>query len=112
MEGNSTFLYNLENQEEEPKRFTFDYSYWSHDGFTEADNGLCIPDANQPNGDIYADQVGINQTLFDIIGQLGSYHEIILFFFQFDCLLLLQYFDIAFIFASKVYQSMKNVLNK
>lgn len=57
MEGNTTMLYNPDNLAEEPKRFTFDNSYWSHDGFTEADNGLCIADETHENGAHYADQV-------------------------------------------------------
>lgn len=52
MKGQSTYLKNPEEPGEEPKKFTFDYSYWSHDGFEEKPNGYLGP-AN-PN---YADQV-------------------------------------------------------
>ena len=36
----------------EPKKFSFDYSYWSHDGFKEKDNGYFEPTTPK-----YADQV-------------------------------------------------------
>ena len=36
----------------EPKKFTFDYSYWSHDGFSEREDGYLYP--TEPR---YADQV-------------------------------------------------------
>lgn len=60
VEGNTTVLYNPNNPEDEPKSFTYDHSYWSHDGFTEADNGLCIADAYHINGRKYVDQVLIH----------------------------------------------------
>ena len=37
---------------EEPKKFAFDYSYWSHDGFKVEANGY-----NSPQNPKYADQV-------------------------------------------------------
>ena len=52
MKGESTYLANPEESEEEPKKFTFDYSYWSHDGFEEREDGYLAP--SKPN---YADQV-------------------------------------------------------
>ena len=52
MKGESTLLTNPEEPEEEPKKFTFDFSYWSHDGFEERDDGYLAP--SKPN---YADQV-------------------------------------------------------
>lgn len=36
----------------EPKKFSFDYSYWSHDGFKETESGYL-----QPTTPKYADQV-------------------------------------------------------
>ena len=36
----------------EPRKFTFDYSYWSHDGFEEKEDGYFAPVAAH-----YADQV-------------------------------------------------------
>lgn len=52
MKGESTYLTNPEEPEEEPRKFTFDFSYWSHDGFEERDDGYLAP--SKPN---YADQV-------------------------------------------------------
>ena len=52
MSGNSTYITDP-NDGGEPKMFTFDYSYWSHDGFTEEQNGYLSPKSDQ-----YADQVG------------------------------------------------------
>ena len=52
MKGESTYLTNPEESEEEPRKFTFDFSYWSHDGFEERDDGYLAP--SKPN---YADQV-------------------------------------------------------
>lgn len=42
-----------------PKSFTFDYSYWSFDGFTTNSAGVCVPASPR-----YADQ----QRLFDDLG--------------------------------------------
>jgi hypothetical protein len=66
----------------QPKTFTFDYSYWSHDGYKEDKDGLLV--ATSPD---YADQVsvfndlgvgvlnnafeGYNSTLF-AYGQTGT----------------------------------------
>ena len=36
------------------KKFTFDYSYWSHDGFEELENGYLQPVCQESR---YADQV-------------------------------------------------------
>ena len=47
-----TVIRNPENGDK--KTFTFDHSYWSHDGFKEDSNGVSIADGNIP----YADQVG------------------------------------------------------
>lgn len=52
MEGNSTYIKDPSSPEQEPKKYTFDHSYWSHDGFKEREDGYLEP-ANQ----IYADQV-------------------------------------------------------
>ena len=44
----------------EPKKFAFDFSYWSHDGFTERDDGYL-----EGSGPQYADQ----QVVFDDLGR-------------------------------------------
>ncbi|XP_069121894.1 kinesin-like protein KIF28P [Argopecten irradians] len=72
--------------EDEPRKFTFDFSYWSHDGCKE-NNGYFEPDPSKPNGKKFADQKsvyndlgvgvlenawgGYNSTLF-AYGQTGS----------------------------------------
>ncbi|KAK3697535.1 hypothetical protein QZH41_019774, partial [Actinostola sp. cb2023] len=82
MHGATTKIIDPEAPDDEPKSFTFDYSYWSHDSFEEDDTGyLCGTQAN------YADQRkvyndvgrtvlknawdGYNSTLF-AYGQTGS----------------------------------------
>lgn len=52
MEGKSTLIKDPENPQAEPKKFTFDFSYWSHDSFNERENGYL--EAANPS---YADQV-------------------------------------------------------
>ncbi|EGD76148.1 kinesin family member 12 [Salpingoeca rosetta] len=58
MDGKSTVIKNLEEGTE--KSFTFDYSYWSHDGFEEKPDGYLSPTTPE-----YADQ----QKVFDDLGQ-------------------------------------------
>lgn len=56
MVGNSTYITDPERSAgdaDAKKKFTFDYSYWSHSGFKEREDGYFAPTA--PN---YADQVG------------------------------------------------------
>ena len=48
MKGNQTFLYNSNGKK---RKFAFDHSFWSHDGFKEEENGLLVP-----TDDRYADQ--------------------------------------------------------
>lgn len=48
---------------ENNKKFTFDQVFWSHDGFTEANNGLLVPDLHHPNGAAYVDQQKLYQHL-------------------------------------------------
>lgn len=82
MKDNSTYLENPEEPNEDPKKFTFDFSYWSHDGFEEKPNGYLAPTVPH-----YADQMkvyndlgkgvlenawaGFNTSLF-AYGQTGS----------------------------------------
>lgn len=52
MQGNSTYIRDPSDSKAEPRKFAFDYSYWSHDGFNEQPDGYLAPvDAK------YADQV-------------------------------------------------------
>jgi hypothetical protein len=53
MSGATTIITNPDNGEE--KKYAYDFSYWSHDGFTEEANGY-----NRPDGNKYIDQVTIN----------------------------------------------------
>ncbi len=46
-------------QKPEPRTFTFDYSYWTHDGFQTSPDGKSVPLA----GSNYADQVIIAPVL-------------------------------------------------
>ncbi|XP_067130664.1 kinesin-like protein KIF28 isoform X2 [Centruroides vittatus] len=87
MRGKITLLYNPDAPKEQPKKFTYDYSYWSHDGYRELENGYCTPDPDHRNGSIFCDQEkiynelgkgilhnaweGYNSTLF-AYGQTGS----------------------------------------
>ena len=52
MQGQSTLIKDPENPGSEPRKFTFDYSYWSHDGFREQEDGYLEPDDPK-----YSDQV-------------------------------------------------------
>ncbi|KAF8782896.1 Kinesin-like protein KIF28P like protein [Argiope bruennichi] len=59
----TTFLNNPDYPSEESKKFTFDYSYWSFDGFRELENGLIVRDESHPNGDRYCDQLTVYNDL-------------------------------------------------
>ena len=51
----------------EPRKFNFDFSYWSHDGFKEEGNGYMVPDKSHANGTKYADQVSMTcRCLFEL----------------------------------------------
>lgn len=54
MSGNQTSIMDpsVMDRGGEPKKFSFDYSYWSHDGFQEKENGYL-----EPTSPKYADQV-------------------------------------------------------
>jgi len=52
MIGSSTEIKDPENPNAEPRKFAFDYSYWSHDDFTERADGYL-----EPKSPKYADQV-------------------------------------------------------
>lgn len=57
LENKNTLILRHPEDYENVKKFTFDQVYWSHDGFTEANNGLFVPDSHHPNGNNYVDQV-------------------------------------------------------
>ncbi|PIK46734.1 putative kinesin-like protein KIF28P [Apostichopus japonicus] len=58
MNGGTTTIANPAEPNEEPKKFAFDYSYWSHDSFSEQEDGLLVPD-----GPKYADQARVFEEL-------------------------------------------------
>jgi hypothetical protein len=63
MTDKSTTLINPENKQE--KTFTFDYSYWSHDGETTRDDGYneCAGPGAGTDGATYADQMNVYSDL-------------------------------------------------
>ncbi|CAL8085089.1 unnamed protein product [Calicophoron daubneyi] len=61
MSGKTTTIKNPDNRSE-TKTFTFDHSYWSHDGFKIQDDGVFVPDSPHSR---YASQ----QTIYDDLGQ-------------------------------------------
>ncbi|XP_046350118.2 kinesin-like protein KIF28P isoform X2 [Haliotis rufescens] len=60
MNGKQTEITDPENTKEKPKKFAFDFSYWSHDGYTERGDGYL-----EPSSPKYADQ----QVVFDDLGK-------------------------------------------
>ena len=55
MNGNTTTITDPSN--DETRNFTFDYSYWSFDGFKEGKDGYAEPDTSHKNGKKFCDQV-------------------------------------------------------
>ena len=49
----------LSTENGEEKKFAFDYSYWSFDGFKEEADGYCAPDPKHKNGKKFCDQVRV-----------------------------------------------------
>ncbi|CAF0816111.1 unnamed protein product [Adineta ricciae] len=62
MHGQSTFITDPRSSGEEPKQFSFDYSYWSHDGFIELPSGIL---ESKDNSSAYASQ----QKVFNDLGR-------------------------------------------
>ncbi|XP_076448715.1 kinesin-like protein KIF28 isoform X2 [Babylonia areolata] len=52
MQGSMTAIQNPDTPREEPKRFSFDYSYWSHDGYVTGEKGVL----EAAPGSVYASQ--------------------------------------------------------
>ena len=52
MDKKETLLLNPAKGKDQPHRYAFDYSYWSHDGFSVREDGYCK--ADNPK---YVDQV-------------------------------------------------------
>ncbi|XP_077966673.1 kinesin-like protein KIF28 [Styela clava] len=62
MDGSTTTLTNPDKPNDKPKKFTFDYSYWSHDGYKERADGYLEKDKASSK---YCDQ----NRVFDDLGQ-------------------------------------------
>ncbi|KAK6165825.1 hypothetical protein SNE40_022663 [Patella caerulea] len=60
MSGQTTEITDPENPKAEPRKFAFDHSYWSHDGFNEREDGYL-----EPAGAKYDDQ----QKVFEDLGK-------------------------------------------
>ena len=58
MKNNVTTVEDPDAPDETPKSFTYDYSYWSFDGFKERPDGY-FASANSSSG-AYCDQVSIS----------------------------------------------------
>ena len=74
MSGKTTEIKDPENLSADPKKFAFDYSYWSHDGFTEQGDGYL-----QPGSTKYADQVCILRSLLCVCLLSHCSHSLLLF---------------------------------
>ena len=57
MNGAETKLTDPEG-EDDPRKFAFDFSYWSFDGSKADEKGYYGPDTSHPNGKKFCDQVG------------------------------------------------------
>lgn len=65
IEQNTVAIYSSKyGTQDEPKKFTFDYSYWSHDGFKRrSEDGVNVPDISHPNGTKYVGQEKVFEDL-------------------------------------------------
>ena len=66
IEQNTVALYSAKSgaAQDEPKRFTFDYSYWSHDGFKRRpEDGVNVADLEAPTGSKYVGQERVFEDL-------------------------------------------------
>ena len=56
MQDKTTVLFNPNDPKEKPKKFTFDHSYWSNDGYTLLNDQILVTDTSHSNGHKFADQ--------------------------------------------------------
>lgn len=84
IEKNTILLKNPKHSNDRHKKFTFDYSYWSHDGFKKNDSGVNVPDLSHPNGSKYVDQEKVFNDLgrFLLDNALKGYHSALLAYGQ------------------------------
>ena len=73
MNGPQTTIMNPEVPNDDGKVFTFDYSYWSHDGSMDDGNGYWTKDPSHPNASKFADQVGPTLHCFMLSHRVLSY---------------------------------------
>jgi hypothetical protein len=82
MNGNSTAIKHP-NDPKDSKKFSFDHSYWSFDGFKDDSNGYSAADPSHPNGKKFADQVSllksVNPLSVSFIYQSFSYPLVFIF---------------------------------
>lgn len=84
IQQNTVALYNANNSDTAFKKFTFDYSYWSHDGFRKDTNGVNIPDPAHANSEKYISQEKVFEDLgkFLLINALEGYDSALLAYGQ------------------------------
>ena len=70
MDGSTTSLVNPADPTDR-KTYSFDYSYWSFDGFIQDSSGKNVADANHPRGNQYSDQVCSLYVIISIGNQYG-----------------------------------------
>lgn len=86
IEQNTVALYCRKSQNDPngPKIFTFDRSYWSHDGFIRDSKGNNVPDPSHPNGAKYVSQEKVFEDLgrFLLNNSLEGYNSALLAYGQ------------------------------
>jgi len=84
IEQNTVVIYNPKDRDVSLKKFTFDYSYWSHDGFKKDASGVNVPDSSQPNSEKYVGQERVFEDLgkFLLDNALAGYNSALLAYGQ------------------------------
>ena len=85
IEQNTVAIYNPRQQPAEGlKKFTFDHSYWSHDGFKRNSDGFNVPDQSHPNSSKYVGQERVFEEcgLFLLQNALEGYDSALLAYGQ------------------------------
>lgn len=80
IEQNTVILFNPNYGDVNMKKFTFDYSYWSHDGFKKETNGINVADQEHPNFSKYIGQEKVFEDLghFLLTNALKGYNSALL----------------------------------
>lgn len=85
IEQNTIALYSPRHSDPaSAKKFTFDYSYWSHDGFKRDSSGVNVPDEEHVNGKKYVGQAQVFEDLgsFLLENALSGYNSALLAYGQ------------------------------